>query len=68
MRKVIKASEGHLLTNGETYGRTIYLAEGIDESTFYEIPESEMPNLEEGEAEIEDYKEALSRLGVSENE
>ena len=66
MRKVIKASEGHLITNGEIYGRTIYLAEGVDESTFYEIPESEIPNLEE--ADIDDYKESLSRLGVSEDE
>jgi hypothetical protein len=68
MRKVIEASEGHLLTNGKIYGRTIYLAEDVDESAFFEISESEMPNLEEGEADIEDYKEALARLGVSEDE
>ena len=37
MRKVLKASEGHILTNGEVFGRTIYLAEGVDENSFYEI-------------------------------
>lgn len=41
MRKVLKATEGHILTNGKVYGRTIYLAEGVDESAFYEITEKE---------------------------
>lgn len=41
MRKVIKASKGKYLTDGEIYGRTIYLAEGMDESAFYEITEKE---------------------------
>lgn len=68
MRKTIEASKGHILTDGKVYGRKIYLAEDVDESAFYEISESEMPNLEEGEADIEDYKEALARLGVSEDE
>lgn len=66
MRKIIKAPEGKYLTDGEIYGKTIYLAEGIDESTFYEIDESEIANLEE--ADSEDYKTALSRLGVSADE
>lgn len=66
MRKVIVATEGHILTDGEIYGRTIYLAEGVDGSAFHEVPEDEIPNLEE--AEPEDYKTALSRLGVNEHE
>ena len=41
MRKIIKASEGYILTNGEVYGRTIYLAEGEDDSAFYEITDKE---------------------------
>lgn len=65
-RKTLKASDGMILTNGEIYGKEIYLAEGIDESTFYEIAESEIQNLEEVNAEA--YKEALAKLGVDVDE
>lgn len=41
MREILKATEGHILTNGEIYGRVIYLAEGADASSFYEITEAE---------------------------
>lgn len=63
MRKILKAPEGKYLTDGEIYGKTIYLAEGVDESTFYEIDESELEAIQ-AEAEAEDYKEALQKLGV----
>ena len=36
-RKIIKASEGMILTDGKTYGTEVYLAEGIDETQFREI-------------------------------
>ena len=36
-RKILHANEGKILNNGETYGTTIFLALGADESTFYEI-------------------------------
>ena len=36
-RKVLTAPEGKIFTNGEVYGVTIYLAEGIEETSFYEI-------------------------------
>lgn len=39
--KVLEASEGKVLTDGEIYGKIIYLAEGLDESTFYEITDAE---------------------------
>ena len=60
-RTILKAKDGYIFTNGETYGETIYLAEDVDEKTFYEIPieeykkkveEEQTENIEEGEAEI----------------
>jgi hypothetical protein len=36
-RKPIIASEGMILTNGEIYGTKIYLADGVDVNSFYEI-------------------------------
>lgn len=41
VRKKITASEGCVLTDGEIYGRTIYLAEGKSEADFYEISEEQ---------------------------
>jgi len=41
MRNVITATEGHILTDGHVYGKVIYLAEGVDVSTFYEITKEE---------------------------
>ena len=40
-RKIIYADEGKILTNGEIYGRQIYLAEGVSEADFHEITEAE---------------------------
>ena len=40
-RIMLTAAEGKILTNGEIYGSTIYLATGADESAFYEITEEE---------------------------
>ena len=65
-RRILKASSGMILTNGEIYGTTIYLGKDVDESAFYEIPESEISNFDE--AEVEDYMNALSRLGVETDE
>lgn len=41
VRKVLYADEGKVLTNGETYGVVIYLAEGQDENTYHEITTAE---------------------------
>lgn len=41
MRTPIIASDGKVLTNGEIYGKMIYLAEGVDANTFYEITDEE---------------------------
>lgn len=53
-RVVIDASEGKILTDGEIYGRTIYLAEGQNADDFYEIPFEEYLNT------LEDVPEQLS--------
>ena len=60
-RKILKASDGMIFTNGEIYGKEIYLADDTEETAFYEIPESE---IESEEATKEDYMEALYKLGV----
>lgn len=52
VRKVLYADEGKVLTNGEAYGRIVYLADGEKESTYHEITEAEyeamQPKVEEG--------------------
>ena len=45
MRETIKASNGHILTNGTVYGSVIHLAEGMDASEFYEITDEEYSSI-----------------------
>ena len=40
-RTILYADKGNILTNGEAYGKIIYLAEGASPSDFYEITEDE---------------------------
>ena len=40
-RKILYADEGKILTNGEIYGKQIFLAEGVSGDDFYEISEEE---------------------------
>lgn len=44
-RKVIYADDGKVLTNGEIYGSTIFLADGVSEDDFYEITEEEYQTI-----------------------
>ena len=45
IRLVIYADEGKVLTNGETYGRTIYLANGENADNYHEISEAEYQEM-----------------------
>lgn len=69
MRKVITATEGHILTNGEIYGTEILLAEGLDGADFYEMTLEEYNAQREvedsEEATEDDYLATLNELGVS---
>ena len=53
MRNKITAREGYILTNGEIYGTTIYLAEGVNSNDFYEITRAEYEALLEEERQEE---------------
>ena len=70
MRKTITATSGHILTDGTTYGKMIFLAEGVDESAFYEITEEEYAAImaedepSEDDATEADYRAALKEMGV----
>lgn len=46
-RRVLTANKGKVLTDGETYGKVIYLAEGVSEKGFYEITEEEYSEMQE---------------------
>ena len=51
-RIVISADEGKVLTNGEFYGKIIYLAEEMTEEDFREITEAEYEALKAERAEV----------------
>lgn len=48
-RIMLMADEGKIITNGETYGRIIYLAEEQTDEGFYEIPEAEYEKIKKAE-------------------
>ena len=52
MRIVLRADEGFVYTNGEIYGTTIYLAEGISADGFYQITKEEYENILREEEEV----------------
>lgn len=43
---VLKADEGKILTDGEIYGKTIYLAKNRSPEEFHEITESEYEEIQ----------------------
>ena len=40
-RSMLTASKGMILTDGKSFGRVVYLADGCDGSNWYEISEKE---------------------------
>ncbi len=51
IRNILYAEEGKVLTDGEIYGRQIFLAEEKNPSEFYEITEKEYNEVLEKMAE-----------------
>ena len=47
MQITIRADEGKWLTDGENYGKTISLAEGISVDRYYEITDEEYEAIKE---------------------
>ena len=52
-RLKMKATDGMILTNGETYGVEVYLGSGDSPDNWWEIPEEEYREKMEAEAEKE---------------
>ena len=51
-RTVLQAEEGKVYTNGEIYGKIIYLADGASKDSFYQITEEEYNAIMESQKEI----------------
>jgi hypothetical protein len=65
MEKLI-ANEGMVLTNGEAFGRVVFLGTGDSADNWHEITEAEYEALMEKDntATEEDYQDALREMGV----
>ena len=67
-RTKLTASDGMIFTNGETYGRVVYLGTGDSPDNWYEITEEEYAARTETDTEDAateaDYQAVLRELGV----
>ena len=52
MRNILYADDGMVLTNGKTYAKVVYLADGADASEYREISEAEYENIEQEVNEV----------------
>ena len=57
----LTASEGMILTDGENYGKEVYLAEDAEQSLWHEITEDEYEKL------VEDVEDAPHEEEIIEN-
>lgn len=65
-RNILKATEGHILTNGTVYGTEIWLAEGVSGEDFHEITIAEYEAITNSEEATEDdYRNALKSMVVN---
>ena len=62
IRTMIIASEGHFVTDGNTYGKVVIPAENVDTTAFHEITEEEYYNLspEERPDEVTDEENEIA--------
>lgn len=60
---VLSAEKGKTLHNGEIYTKVFISHKDIDEATWTEVDDSEVPVIEE-EPTAEDYETALAEMGV----
>ena len=69
-RVKLVATEGMIYTNGESFGRTVFLGTGDSPDNWHEITEFEYQAIMESESEEDsateaDYQAALRELGVN---
>jgi hypothetical protein len=68
--RILTAADGMVYTNGETYGKVIYLGVTDDPANWREAPEGEVSTdmdedaTDADEATEADYLAALAKLGV----
>ena len=62
-RNILNAGEGKIFTNGEIYGKQIFLADGLSSDDFYEITDAQYREITEAES-----LETTEKQGLSEAE
>ena len=62
--RVLIVAAGMVYTNGEVYGKEIWLGVNDDPANWREVPENEMPDETDEAATEADYLAALAKLGV----